>query len=586
VPDTVQAILTARIDRLPPDEKRLLEIAAVIGKDFPLALLLAVAGAKDGTVRRRLGQLQTAEFLFETRLLPDLEYTFKHALTHEVAYGSLLPGRRHDLHVRIMETMERLYGDRLGEQIERLAHHAVCGEVWEKAVPYLRRAGLKAAARWALPDARNWFEQALRGLAALPESSTTLEEGFEIRLELRPVLVQCGEVGRALRHLREAETLAQQLNDDRRRGRVCAVATNAHSLLGELDEALLVGTRALTIAGHLGDLSLRLLTMTYLEQAHYYRGEYERVVELVTDTLAALPAESVYDHFGATLPISVYARYWLVLSLAELGRFAEATLHESEALQLAESTRHANTMGLAHYAASWLHLYRGDWTEARVLIERGIAAFRSGNIFLNLSGAIASSAWVLAQVGEGSEALTRLREGEYLLDHHTPKGTVGFRGGTYRALGRAGLLLGQFEEAQRLGDRAVGYSPSHPGLAAHALHLLGDVATYPDRFDAGRGESHYRKALALAEPRGMRPLIAHCHLGLGRLYLRTGQREQAHEHLTIATTLYREMDMRFWLEQAEEGMKELARALYRQLPGAPGDLLRPRPSDIEPRPGA
>ena len=586
VPGTVQAILTARIDRLPPEERRLLEIAAVIGKDFPVALLLAVADENEEMLHRGLGHLQTSEFLYETRRFPDFEYTFKHALTHEVAYGSLLPGRRSDLHARIADTMERLYGDRLGEQTERLAHHAVCGEVWEKAVPYLRRAGLKAAARWALPDARNWFEQALRGLAALPESSTTLEEGFEIRLELRPVLVQCGEVGRALRHLREAETLAQQLNDDRRRGRVCAVATNAYSLLGELDEALLVGTRALTIAGHLGDLSLRLLTMTYLEQAHYYRGEYERVVELVTDTLAALPAESVYDHFGATLPISVYARYWLVLSLAELGRFAEATLHESEALQLAESTHHANTMGLAHYAASWLHLYRGDWTEARVLIERGIAAFRSGNIFLNLSGAVASSAWVLAQVGEGSEALTRLREGEYLLDHHTPKGTVGFRGGTYRALGRAGLLLGQFEEAQRLGDRAVGYSPSHPGLAAHALHLLGDVATYPDRFDAGRGESHYRKALALAEPRGMRPLIAHCHLGLGRLYLRTGQREQAHEHLTIATTLYREMDMRFWLEQAEEGMKELARALYRQLPAAPGDLLRPRPSDIEPRPGA
>jgi len=128
------------------------------------------------------------------------------------------------------------------------------------------------------------------------------------------------------------------------------------------------------------------------------------------------------------------------LSLAELGRFAEATLHESEALQLAESTHHANTMGLAHYAASWLHLYRGDWTEARVLIERGIAAFRSGNIFLNLSGAVASSAWVLAQVGEGSEALTRLREGEYLLDHHTPKGTVVSR--LWRGRKRLRALLG------------------------------------------------------------------------------------------------------------------------------------------------
>src|SRR6185503_3859405 len=233
VPGTVQAILTARIDRLPREEKRLLEIAAVIGKDFPLALLLAVADEKEGTIRRGLGHLQTAEFLYETRLFPDLEYTFKHALTHEVAYGSLLPGRRRDLHVRIAETMERLYGDRLGEQIERLAHHAVCGEVWEKAVTYLRRAGLKAATRSALREAQVWFDQALGSLAALPDSPSTLEQGFEIRLELGAVLVQLGEARRRLEHAREAEILAERLNDDRRRARAHLALCNAHALLGE-----------------------------------------------------------------------------------------------------------------------------------------------------------------------------------------------------------------------------------------------------------------------------------------------------------------------------------------------------------------
>jgi hypothetical protein len=93
---------------------------------------------------------------------------------------------------------------------------------------------------------------------------------------------------------------------------------------------------------------------------------------------------------------------------------------------------------------------------------------------------------------------------------------------------------------------------------AHALHLLGDIGTHPDRFDAESGAARYRQALALAEPRSMRPLVAHCHLGLGKLYRRTGQREQAHEHLTIATTLYREMDMVYWLEQTEAGKGERA----------------------------
>jgi hypothetical protein len=119
-------------------------------------------------------------------------------------------------------------------------------------------------------------------------------------------------------------------------------------------------------------------------------------------------------------------------------------------------------------------------------------------------------------------------------------------------------LLGRLDQAQSLGDRAVVSCPGHPGFAAHALHLLGDIATHPDRFEAERGEAHYRKALALAEPRGMRPLVAHCHFGLGKLYRRTDEHAQAREHLTTATTMYREKGMTYWLEKAETEMKELA----------------------------
>jgi tetratricopeptide (TPR) repeat protein len=180
---------------------------------------------------------------------------------------------------------------------------------------------------------------------------------------------------------------------------------------------------------------------------------------------------------------------------------------------------------------------------------------RTGNVALSLPVTVASSAWVLAQLGEASEALTRLREGEQLLDREAARGIE--RGWDRHALGRACLLLGRLDEARRLGDRAVEFLPSQPGSAAHALHLLGDIATHPDRFDAERGEAHYRQALALAEPRGMRPLVAHCHLGLGKLSRRTGKRQQAKEHLTTATTMYREMGMRFWLEQAEAESKGL-----------------------------
>jgi predicted ATPase len=134
VPATVQAVLAARIDRLPPEEKRLPQTAAVIGTEVPVPLLQAIAEVPEDALHRGLAHLQAAEFLDETRLFPEREYTFKHALTHEVAYGSLLLERRRGLHAGIVAASERLYADRLSEQAERLAQHAVRGEVWDKAV--------------------------------------------------------------------------------------------------------------------------------------------------------------------------------------------------------------------------------------------------------------------------------------------------------------------------------------------------------------------------------------------------------------------------------------------------------------------
>src|SRR5262245_17137449 len=141
IPPTVQAMLAARIDRLSPEAKRLLQVASVIGKDVPFVLLREIADEAEQELRSGLAQLQAAEFLRETVLFPDLEYSFKHALTHEVAYGGLLQERRRALHARTVEALERLYQDRLGEQMERLAHHAVRGDMAEKAIDYLHQAG-------------------------------------------------------------------------------------------------------------------------------------------------------------------------------------------------------------------------------------------------------------------------------------------------------------------------------------------------------------------------------------------------------------------------------------------------------------
>ena len=191
VPATVQAVLAARIDRLPAEEKRLLQTAAVIGTEVPWPLLQSIADEPDEALHRSLAHLQAAEFLYETSLFPEREYTFKHALTHEVAYGGLLRERQRLLHGRIVAAIEQHDADQLADQVERLAHHALRGEVWDKAVAYCRQAGDKALARSANREAVACFEQALVALAHLPEGRARHEQAIDVRFGLRPALGCC-----------------------------------------------------------------------------------------------------------------------------------------------------------------------------------------------------------------------------------------------------------------------------------------------------------------------------------------------------------------------------------------------------------
>jgi len=288
VPATVQVMLAARIDRLPPEDKRLLQVASVVGKDVPFALLQAIAELPDDALGRSLDHLQAAEFLDETGLFPDLEYAFKHALTHEVAYGGLLQERRRDLHARIVDAIERLHRDRLPEQIERLAHHAFRGELWEKAVTYLRQAGTKALGRSAYREATACFEQALAVLRHLPEDRSTCEHAIDLRLDLRTALHPLGEFGQVLDHLRAAELLAKVLDDQRRLGWISAFMTNCLHLLGDQRRAIESGERALAVAELLDDFPLKIVAGMYLGRSHYALGNFLKGIDILT-SIVALP---------------------------------------------------------------------------------------------------------------------------------------------------------------------------------------------------------------------------------------------------------------------------------------------------------
>ncbi len=184
VPATVQAIIAARIDRLPPVTKQLLQSAAAVGHDVPYAVLQAIAEIPEDQMRQGLSDLQAAEFLYETRLFPDPEYAFKHAFTHEVAYGGVLRDRRRELHRRVGEAIETLYRDRHVAFAESLADHFDKGEVWAKAASHYLRAADKAKNQWAYG----------RGAGACRKALACLEHTNGLEGEKRRVLVMLGDL--------------------------------------------------------------------------------------------------------------------------------------------------------------------------------------------------------------------------------------------------------------------------------------------------------------------------------------------------------------------------------------------------------
>ena len=542
VPATVQAILAARIDRLDPEEKRMLQSAAVIGREFSLPLLQAIVGGNEGDLGSKLARMQAAEFLYESSLFPEIEYTFKHVLTQEVAYEGLLQDKRHALHARILEAIERLAADRLASEIEHLAHHAFRGEVWDKAVSYLRQAGTKALERSASREAMAFFEQALSALGHLPEDRSTMEQGIDIRLDLRQALVPLADRGRIFDHMQKAEGLARTLGDERRLSWIAYALAHYHYLSHDQERAQEVGRRALELSSGV-DLAHEVAVNVLLGYSLHITGNYRQATVVLRRNIDVLSGDRVRERFG--LPIfpafpSVTSRERMVRCLGELGEFTEGVRLGEEGMRIAEEIDHATSFTAMCLGFGTLLMRREDLDRALPVLERGMEVGRRGSIYVYVFS-------LAAAVGRAQVLTGRVKEGLALMTE-----VVNEAASKDAALGQAtrlawlaeGLLVaGEHEPAWDRAQQALEISRRfrEKGQEAWTLHLLGEVAGQRHPDDHETAERFYRDAMLAAEPLGMRPAVAHCHLGLGELHTRAGRREEAQEYLRTASGLFRDM---------------------------------------------
>ncbi len=429
---------------------------------------------------------------YGTRLFLEHEYTFKHALTYEVAYSGLLHERRRLWHARIVEVVEGLAGDRLAEQVERLAYHALRGEVWDKALEYCRQAGEKAMTRSAYHEAVAYFEQALRPLQHLPERQDTRAQAIDLRLALRSALLPSNDSGRILAYLREAETLAMAPDDHRRLGRISGYLSVHFRNTGAYDQAIASAQRALALATAGGDSAEAALANLYLGAAYWTRGEYRQSIDYLRQTTASLQGIRRRDRLGIAAVPSVQAFAFLAVCFAEMGMFPDGRALGEEGLQIAEAIAQPSSLMWASHGIGLLFLRQGDLSRALAWLERAVGLCQAADLSAYAPRMAAALGAAYTMAGRTAEAMSLLTR---VLSQSVAGDRIGYQVLCCLALGESERLAGCLEEAHTHADRALALARKHHerGHEAYSRHLLGDIAAHRDPRST-LAEAHYQQA--------------------------------------------------------------------------------------------
>ena len=543
VPRTIEALLAARIDRLRPELKELLQCAAVIGSDIPQAILQAVAEMPQAEIESALRALQSGEFLYEKTLFPDPSYTFKHAMTREVAYASLLRERRAALHARAAHATVALAAGRIEEHVERVAQHAEAGALWDMALEYLQRAGAKAFRLYANADAAAFFERALIALRHLPESRANLELAVDLRFELRNALIALCELGRISHCLEQLEPLLARLGDPVRSARYAAFRCNHHFLAGEQRRAIEFGEAGLRLARECGDRVIEGELLYRLGQSYHALGENRRGIVLLEQSLEVTDEQHERNRLELSVIPGVVNRTWLVSALAECGDFKSANTHAKRALEIAEQAEHPLSEVLGWLAVGHLLRCKGELDGAIGALERGMGLCSQYALPIWRLRLVSSLGLSYAYCGRSVEGLELTQQA---LTGAERMGLIADQPMFLVHLAQATLLTGRMDDALNHAQRGLDIAAAHEGKGdeAWARLLIARVRLASSSAILENAQSEAEEALRLALSCDAKPLAAFCRTTLGEVHGRRGDKAKAQQYTAVANATYEELDIR------------------------------------------
>jgi tetratricopeptide (TPR) repeat protein/ABC-type cobalamin/Fe3+-siderophores transport system ATPase subunit len=545
LPERVRDLIAHRLERLGDQSRRLLAVAAVIGRPFDFALLQRATDLGEAEVAEGVEELVRHRVLHGSG--ESLELT--HDRIREVVYGQLVPARRALLHRRVAEALESLHAGALETHALAVGTHYWEGEAWAKAVVYLTQAGVLASLRYAKRDAVSCYEQALAALAHLPDSRQTREQAAEVQFNLAHSLFSRGQFERAKESFLVAEDLAVALGDHRRRALIHGGMTYLLGSEGYFEDARQSGLRALTIATSLGDLGLQVWISIGLGRVYFAQGNYRAAIERMRWVTGALKDAPVNERFGrGSLMPSVGCRAWLALCLGYIGEYSEAIAWGGEGVRIAETAAGPQERVWAYYCLGRVHLERGDANLAAPLLEQAVPLCGEGRFPVYAPRVMASLGAAYIMSGRPDAALPLLEraaaEGQAIkLVYGHPEALI--------HTSEAHFAAGRLDEARRyIGQaRDIASRQGARGDEARALFLRGEIASHGEASESEQALENYAAALVLAKELGMAPLQARCHLGRGGVYERMGQDVEARGELTYAVAMLQAMQMRYWLQK-------------------------------------
>src|SRR5260221_11865929 len=380
IPPTAEALIAARIDGLHPAVKALIQTAAVVGSEMTVELLQRVSGLSDADCAPCLASARDSGLMFEVQLFPSPMCGFRHAVTHQVAYGSVLQAHRRALHPRVVDVLEDLHRDRLAEHVERLAEHTFRAELWDKCVRYHIMAASRAATRFANHEAVQMLDPGLGVVEHLARGRARSEAEIDLRLAGLAALLPLGEHERILSTPAEAEAIAATIGDPRRMAAAHSQISAAPWIAGQHERARESAERALIMADEHKQFGLRLTARGGLVQAHHALGDLERCAEVALGVIQELSGELERKRFGWAVYPSVLCSAFLGSALALTGKFDEGLRELERGVVLANATRHPLSRTLVLHELGTLYYLQGDAQQALRVFDQAIEIALEGEV--------------------------------------------------------------------------------------------------------------------------------------------------------------------------------------------------------------